>query len=143
MEYTTNYNLAKPSTTDTADISVLNSNMDIIDGAMKENVHYVFEFDITPDGQGGYTGTAREGATYANIMAALNATPAVYAKCYLGDETIFGIFNNIGSSGTVAFNTTLYTYVEGTGYFFMAVRGLVTNTDHIYVAVAPISTPTN
>ncbi|SNR86210.1 hypothetical protein SAMN05446037_100177 [Anaerovirgula multivorans] len=33
--YTTNYNLQKPDLTDNANINVINSNMDIIDSAMK------------------------------------------------------------------------------------------------------------
>lgn len=34
---TTNYNLTKPSGTESADIDVINANMDIIDSALKEN----------------------------------------------------------------------------------------------------------
>jgi len=36
-EYTANYNLIKPQYDETADIKVINENMDIIDGKLKEN----------------------------------------------------------------------------------------------------------
>ena len=34
MQYTPNFNLAKPDGTDSVDVSVLNGNMDIIDSSM-------------------------------------------------------------------------------------------------------------
>lgn len=94
MEYTTNFSLAKPAGTDTADISVLNGNMDIIDENMAKT--YTFDFDLTTDGVG-YTATPREGVTYEAMASALAKTPNVYFKLYLTQlsEILYVRANNI------------------------------------------------
>ena len=51
---TTNYGLKKPSYSDTADIGVINSNMDIIDAKMKE-------IDFFRQGRHGFAGRNIQG----------------------------------------------------------------------------------
>ena len=79
MEYTTNFSLAKPSTSDNVDISVINGNMDIIDANLGSGgasgsfiVHYTIldeeEMTLTAD------------KTYAEILAAYNAGQIIYAE---------------------------------------------------------------
>ena len=119
MEYTTNFNLAKPEGTNTADISVLNGNMDIIDENMVKT--YSFDFDLVTDGVD-YTATPHEGVTYQAMIDALTETPNVYFRLHftqLSEMLYIRVNNTSAIDTTIRGSILVYMNLNPTGTTIM------------------------
>ena len=96
MQYTTNYNLKKPESNDTANINDLNENMDIIDEKLKEAIqNEQLQGDVTE-----IKGTTEEIKTSVGSSVDLSSSPTLFGRLAEIKETLTSKFSEVVSKIT-------------------------------------------
>lgn len=96
MQYTTNYNLKKPESNDTANINDLNENMDILDEKLKEAIqNEQLQGDVTE-----IKGTTEEIKTSVGSSKDLSSSPTLFGRLAEIKETLTSKFSEVISKIT-------------------------------------------